>query len=97
MAADHLRPEGQPVTGGRPRYDRADDLVALRAILAETCQREAIAVTPVDIEVLELLLAGYTAICTAQAIGLSLSEVRRSRDRWSLVCRLAAGAADCPA
>jgi hypothetical protein len=80
-------------SSGYFRRERSDhqvtcELAVLRAVLAETCKRERIPITAVDLEVLELLLAGYDLAATAEAMGLSRSEVKRSRNRWRIACSL---------
>ena len=68
--------------------ERAREVALLRLALAETCRREKIHLAPLDIEIFELLLAGFSLTGAAQATGSTMHEVRRSRDRWRHVCEL---------
>jgi DNA-directed RNA polymerase specialized sigma24 family protein len=73
-------------SGALAANERAHDVGMLRMALAETCRRSGIPMSIVDVEVLEMLLAGYNLAETAQATGLSIYEVKRSRARWRFVC-----------
>ena len=61
-----------------------EDLPLLRRMLADSCRHHGIAITAVDLEVLELLCAGYTIAETARSMELPRHVVKRSRARWQL-------------
>ncbi len=71
-----------PVTYGHP------ELNLLRRALVETCRRERIPITSADIEVLELLYAGFTLAETTRLTGLARHDVKGSRRKWRLVLKL---------
>ena len=67
------------------------ELGLLRAALAETCKREKIPISTTDIEVIELLFAGHNLSSIARSMGISIYEVKKSRERWRVVCSLTEG------
>ena len=72
--------------GDRPAEER--NYVLLRQAMAETCIRHRITITTVDIELLELLLAGLTQEQACRDMGLSRHQVRCSRAIWQRVVQL---------
>lgn len=71
---------------GRDDTDPDDQaLCELRQALVATCKREKIAITAIDIEVLELLFSGCSPAEVARLTGLSRYRIRRSRHRWASV------------
>lgn len=82
VASDPTTPTRRSVSHSA---EHEHEFIALRIALATTCKREHIGITPTDIEVLELLLAGHTLASTARAMGITSYEVKRSRARWQHV------------
>lgn len=67
-----------PVAGSSlPHND--NDVVLLRLALAETSERAGIAITTDDVEVFELLIAGYSLSEIVRETGLSRHSVKSSR------------------
>ena len=71
--------------GGRGQGFGDPELCLLRRALAETCKRESIPITTVDVEVIEALFAGCNVTTIARLMGLTRHEVRRSKRRWQSV------------
>lgn len=59
-------------------------LSLLRTMLVEACFQHGIAIKSLDIEVLELLLSGYSLAEICRLLGLSRHIIKRSRSRWQL-------------
>ncbi|MGF1597203.1 MAG: hypothetical protein ACFCVK_09780 [Acidimicrobiales bacterium] len=78
--AVHTDPSS-PMAGDR--FGTVDDerIVLMRAIV-ETCRRHGITVRRSDVEILELLMAGYSLSDIVRETGLSRHEVRSSRRMW---------------
>jgi hypothetical protein len=84
---------GDPTSSaGGPSPSQSDyELGLLRVALAAACEDGRLVITVVDIEVLELLFAGHNLTSTARLTGLSIYEVKKSRDRWRQAYALATG------
>jgi DNA-directed RNA polymerase specialized sigma24 family protein len=61
------------------------DLIVLRRILATASEKQGGAMATRDVEILDLLLAGYSQQEIAKLANCSRDTVRRSRTRWQLV------------
>ena len=58
------------------------ELGLVRQMLADACRQQHFTPTVADIEVIELLFAGYRIADIVRVTGLSRYEVKRSRERW---------------
>ncbi len=75
-----------PIAGtARPHSDQ--ETVLLRRALAETCRRERAAIRARDIEVLELLLAGFSLSEVVRRTGFTRHQVRTSQKVWQDLLR----------
>lgn len=85
------RATGDRALSGRGRDDdRAHAL--LRQALVQVARSEGIELTSFDVELLELLMAGFTQQQAAAVMGVDRHRVRRSRARWRrIVGRLEVG------
>jgi hypothetical protein len=69
----------------RPHNDH--DAVLLRRSLVETSLREGVVLRSVDLEVLELVLAGFSPAEIVRRTDLTRHQVRRSRRTWQDLLR----------
>lgn len=67
------------------RHESDVDLQLLRQAVTETCCRERIPLTALDVEVFELLCAGFTLAEAGRALGATRHDVRRSQSTWRRV------------
>ncbi|MDH3682677.1 MAG: hypothetical protein OEV40_22320 [Acidimicrobiia bacterium] len=75
-----------PIAGhARPHTDQ--DTVLMRRALAETCRQEGISLNARDIEVLELLLAGFSLSDIVRRTGFTRHQVKSSRRKWQDILR----------
>ena len=54
----------------------------LRREIAQLCRRERRTLTPCDVEILELLFAGYSLSAIVRHTGLTRHEVKKARAMW---------------
>lgn len=78
-----LDPSLAPSRGAQNPSQR--DLHELRIALAQTAVSKSIPITSDDLEVLELLFAGWPMTDTVRLTGLSRSRVRRSKSTWKRI------------
>lgn len=71
--------------GGAGRSSGDLEFCLLRRAIVETCKREGIVLTQYDVEVFELLLAGYDMTGIGRCTGLSRYEVTKARAKWQNV------------
>lgn len=75
-----------PIAGtARPHTDQ--DTVLMRRALAETCRAEGISLRAQDIEVLELLLSGFSLSDIVRRTGFSRHQVKSSKRKWQDILR----------
>ncbi|MFV0524090.1 MAG: hypothetical protein ACK5RL_06290 [Acidimicrobiales bacterium] len=72
---------------GRRQATTAFDVVVLRQAIAATCREEEMEVSVVDIEVFELLMAGYSLAEIGRMGAFSRHEIVTSRDNWRRIVR----------
>jgi hypothetical protein len=71
-------------SGNAGTADEIDRRLLRRAIVQE-CKNHQVTVTASDVEVLELLFAGYSLSAIVNHSGLSRHEVKKSRAKWRTI------------
>lgn len=68
----------------RSSADTVDEIdrCLLRKAIVQVCRREGLSLTPCDVEILELLFAGYSLSAIVRHTGLTRHEVKKSRAKW---------------
>ncbi len=70
-----------------------DALPTIKLDIARACRQSGIPISALDLEVLELLFAGYTVADATRAMALPRHVVKRSRERWRQILSIALDAA----
>ena len=73
---------------GEHHVEREMEFRLLRRALAETCERERIRLTVLDVEVFELICCGFNLAEIARSLDAPRHEVRRAQMTWRQVIKL---------
>lgn len=83
------RATGDPTNpiAGNSRTFTDQEVVVFRQTIAEAIKRTEVPVTRQDLEVLELLMAGFSLSDIVRRTGMTRYQVRRSQGRWKVILR----------
>lgn len=64
------------------------DYRLLRQALAEACRQERVRLSTIDVQVIEMVFAGFNLAEIERSLGVPRHEVRRSRNKWRRLAQL---------